>query len=169
VVHVGAPLRLRFQCPDDGHDERRPSAGRRWQRRELVKKVERTSKCRQKGLWCVKRGEVDGKSGPKGPCTGGDGYSFSFGQRIEGSPRWSLRLFGGFELNALPGGERVVVPGKRERVLLPISPQPERQPAAPEIGDPAVGRCDDETRSTICALVLGLAQSAWRYRHGHCL
>src|SRR5215471_359224 len=32
--------------------------------------------------------------------------------------RWSLRLFGGFELTALPGGERVALPGKRDRVLL---------------------------------------------------
>jgi TolB-like protein/DNA-binding SARP family transcriptional activator len=32
--------------------------------------------------------------------------------------RWSLRLFGRFELSALPGGERVALPGKRERVLL---------------------------------------------------
>jgi DNA-binding SARP family transcriptional activator len=32
--------------------------------------------------------------------------------------RWSLRLFGGFELSTLPGGERVTLPGKRERVLL---------------------------------------------------
>src|ERR1700704_1658699 len=36
----------------------------------------------------------------------------------EGPARWSFRLFGTFELNALPGGERLVVPGKRERVLL---------------------------------------------------
>jgi len=36
----------------------------------------------------------------------------------EGPARWSFRLFGAFELNALPGGERLVVPGKRERVLL---------------------------------------------------
>jgi TolB-like protein/DNA-binding SARP family transcriptional activator len=36
----------------------------------------------------------------------------------EGRARWSLRLFGGFELSLLPGGERVTSPGKRERVLL---------------------------------------------------
>ena len=34
------------------------------------------------------------------------------------SARWSLRLFGGFELTTLPGHENVVLPGKRERVLL---------------------------------------------------
>src|ERR1700686_616901 len=37
---------------------------------------------------------------------------------IAGPARWSLRLLGGFELGVLPGGERVALPGKRERVLL---------------------------------------------------
>jgi adenylate cyclase len=32
--------------------------------------------------------------------------------------RWSLRLLGTFELSVLPAGERIVLPGKRERVLL---------------------------------------------------
>jgi TolB-like protein/DNA-binding SARP family transcriptional activator len=36
----------------------------------------------------------------------------------EGRVRWSLRLFGGFELSRLPGGERLTSLGKRERVLL---------------------------------------------------
>jgi TolB-like protein/DNA-binding SARP family transcriptional activator/Flp pilus assembly protein TadD len=40
------------------------------------------------------------------------------GSGIEGPARWSLRLFGGFELSFLPGGERVTALGKRERVLL---------------------------------------------------
>jgi TolB-like protein/DNA-binding SARP family transcriptional activator len=40
------------------------------------------------------------------------------GRRNGRSPRWSLRLLGGFELRALPGGESVSLPGKRERVLL---------------------------------------------------
>ncbi len=40
------------------------------------------------------------------------------GRRIGRSARWSLRLMGGFELRALPGGESVSLPGKRERVLL---------------------------------------------------
>jgi TolB-like protein/DNA-binding SARP family transcriptional activator len=39
-------------------------------------------------------------------------------RRIERSACWSLRLLGGFELRALPGGESVSLPGKRERVLL---------------------------------------------------
>src|SRR5262245_27723607 len=32
--------------------------------------------------------------------------------------RWSLRLLGGFGLSVLPNGEKVALPGKRERVLL---------------------------------------------------
>jgi dTDP-4-amino-4,6-dideoxygalactose transaminase len=36
--------------------------------------------------------------------------------RIGRPARWSLRLLGGFELRALPGGESVSLPGKRERV-----------------------------------------------------
>jgi TolB-like protein/DNA-binding SARP family transcriptional activator len=36
----------------------------------------------------------------------------------EGRARWSLRLFGGFELSLLPTGEKVAGLGKRERVLL---------------------------------------------------
>jgi TolB-like protein/DNA-binding SARP family transcriptional activator/Tfp pilus assembly protein PilF len=40
------------------------------------------------------------------------------GKENEGQACWSLRLFGGFELSSLPGGERVASLGKRERVLL---------------------------------------------------
>ena len=54
-----------------------------------------------------------------------------------GAPaRWSLRLFGGFELSVLPGGARVAPPGKRERALLaylalsPKGRQPRRKLAA---------------------------------------
>src|SRR5215510_2670364 len=43
---------------------------------------------------------------------------FALGNGSKGPVRWSLRLFGGFELGVLPGGERVVSPGKRERILL---------------------------------------------------
>jgi TolB-like protein/DNA-binding SARP family transcriptional activator/Tfp pilus assembly protein PilF len=42
----------------------------------------------------------------------------ALGSGTEGRARWSLRLLGGFELSALPGGERVTSLGKRERVLL---------------------------------------------------
>ena len=40
------------------------------------------------------------------------------GGGIAGGTRWSLRLFGGFELLALPGREPVSIPSKRDRVLL---------------------------------------------------
>jgi TolB-like protein/DNA-binding SARP family transcriptional activator len=36
----------------------------------------------------------------------------------EGLAHWSLRLFGDVQLNERPGGEKVTLPGKRERVLL---------------------------------------------------
>ena len=42
----------------------------------------------------------------------------ALGKDIVGPTRWSLRLLGGFELGVLPGGERVALPGKRERMLL---------------------------------------------------
>jgi TolB-like protein/DNA-binding SARP family transcriptional activator len=44
--------------------------------------------------------------------------SMPSGGGIEAAPRWSLRLFGGFDLRTSPAGERVSLPGKRERLLL---------------------------------------------------
>src|SRR5262245_2364714 len=73
--------------------------------------------------------------------------------------RWSLRLFGGFELGTLPGGERIALPGKRERVLLAylaLSPncrQPRRKLAALLWGD-----ATDET------LLDNLRASLWKLR-----
>src|SRR5258705_663833 len=78
---------------------------------------------------------------------------------IEGQARWSLRLFGGFELSVLPGGERVALPGKRERVLLAylaLSPncrQPRRKLTTLLWGDAA-----DET------LLDNLRASLWKLR-----
>src|SRR4051812_8290203 len=52
------------------------------------------------------------------------------------APRWTLRVFGIFELGAFPSGEKVALSGKRERPLfafLPLSPrgrQPRRKLAA---------------------------------------
>lgn len=40
------------------------------------------------------------------------------GDGIDGSAGWSLRLLGGFELRAIPGGEKVKSLGKREQALL---------------------------------------------------
>src|SRR5262245_7548231 len=45
------------------------------------------------------------------------GAASGFGTGIDGSARWSLRLLGDFQLSDR-GGEKVAVPGKRERVLL---------------------------------------------------
>ena len=42
----------------------------------------------------------------------------ALGKGNQGPARWSLRLLGGFELGVLPGGERLALPGKRERLLL---------------------------------------------------
>jgi TolB-like protein/DNA-binding SARP family transcriptional activator/tetratricopeptide (TPR) repeat protein len=36
----------------------------------------------------------------------------------QGTAQWSLRLLGGFELALVPAGERLALPGKRERLLL---------------------------------------------------
>jgi TolB-like protein/DNA-binding SARP family transcriptional activator len=44
--------------------------------------------------------------------------SSTSGTGVEGSARWSLRLFGDFQLSERRSGEKVVLPGKRERVLL---------------------------------------------------
>src|SRR5258706_7867375 len=78
---------------------------------------------------------------------------------IEAAARWSLRLFGGFELGVFPGGERVASLGKRERVLLaylalsPKGSQPRRKLAALLWGD-----ATDET------LLDNLRASIWKLR-----
>ena len=77
---------------------------------------------------------------------------------IEGTARWSLRLFGGFELSALPGGEKVALPGKRERVLLAylaLSPncrQPRRKLAALLWGDATDETLLDNLRACVWKL-----------------
>src|SRR6266446_2635230 len=78
---------------------------------------------------------------------------------IEAPARWSLRLFGGFELSVLPGGERVAALGTRERALLahlalsPKGSQPRRKLATLLWGD-----ATDET------LLDNLRTSLWRLR-----
>src|SRR5262245_59841912 len=73
--------------------------------------------------------------------------------------RWSLRLFGGFELGPHAGGGKVALPGKRERVLLaylalsPNGRQPRRKLAALLWGD-----ASDET------LLDNLRASLWKVR-----
>src|SRR5882672_11368613 len=79
--------------------------------------------------------------------------------RIEVPARWSLRLFGGFELSLLPGGEKVAALGTRERALLahlavsPKGSQPRRKLATLLWGD-----ATDET------LLDNLRTSLWRLR-----
>src|ERR1700682_279556 len=88
--------------------------------------------------------------------------------RIGGPARWSLRLFGGFELNALPGGEKVALPGKRERVLLAhlaLSPncrQQRRKLATLLWGDASDETALDNLRTCIWALRKALGDSAHR-------
>ncbi|HMI97720.1 MAG TPA: BTAD domain-containing putative transcriptional regulator [Micropepsaceae bacterium] len=82
----------------------------------------------------------------------------ALGNGIEVRARWSLRLFGGFELGALPGGERVALPGKRERVLLAhlaLSPncrQPRRKLATLLWGDATDETALDNLRTCVWSL-----------------
>src|SRR4249919_2349289 len=93
----------------------------------------------------------------------------TLGSRTEGLARWSLHLFGGFELGALPAGERVALPGKRERVLLAylaLSPnyrQPRRKLVTLLWGDAADETALDNLRVCIWKLRKTLGDSE------HCL
>src|SRR5258706_10230824 len=88
--------------------------------------------------------------------------------RIEGPARWSLRLFGGFELGTLPGGERVALPGKREPVLLAhlaLSPncrQPHRKLTSLLWGDSADETLLDNLRACIWKLRKALGDTEHR-------
>ena len=83
----------------------------------------------------------------------------------EGLARWSLRLFGDFQLTERPGGEKVTLPGKRERVLLaylalsPNGRQPRRKLVTLLWGEAA----DETTLDNLRTCVLEPAQGAWRY------
>jgi TolB-like protein/DNA-binding SARP family transcriptional activator len=82
---------------------------------------------------------------------------------------WSLRLFGGFELTALATGEKVALPGKRERVLLaclalsPNSRQPRRKLATLLWGDSADETALDNLRTTIWRLRKALSDTERRF------
>ena len=88
--------------------------------------------------------------------------------RTERPARWSLRLFGGFELSLLPGGERVAPPGKRERVLLAylaLSPncrQPRRKLVTLLWGDAADETTLDNLRNCLWNLRKALGDTEHR-------
>ncbi|HET7924727.1 MAG TPA: BTAD domain-containing putative transcriptional regulator, partial [Rhodanobacteraceae bacterium] len=76
----------------------------------------------------------------------------------EAAGRWSLRLLGAFELRGPAGGERVALPGKRERLLLaylalsPKGRQPRSKLAALLWGDSADETALDNLRTCLWAL-----------------
>ena len=94
--------------------------------------------------------------------------SSTSGTGVEGPARWSLRLFGGFELSALPGGERVALPGKRERVLLaylalsPKGSQQRRKLATLLWGDASDETALDNLRTCVWALRKALGDTEHR-------
>jgi TolB-like protein/DNA-binding SARP family transcriptional activator len=91
----------------------------------------------------------------------------ALGSENKGPARWSLRLFGGFELNELPGGDRAVSLGKRERVLLAylsLSPnfrQPRRKLVTLLWGDAA----DDTTLDNLRNCLWGLRKALGDTEH----
>ena len=82
--------------------------------------------------------------------------------------RWSLRLFDGFELGVLATGEKLAVPGKRERVLLaalvlsPKGSQPRRKLATLLWGDGDDETALDNLRTTIWRLRKALGDADHR-------
>ena len=92
----------------------------------------------------------------------------ALGNGTEGPARWSLRLLGGFELSVLPGGERVALLGKRERVLLAylaLSPnyrQPRRKLTTLLWGDAADETALDNLRVCIWKLRKALGHAEHR-------
>jgi adenylate cyclase len=84
--------------------------------------------------------------------------AFALSNGIEGPARWSLRLLGGFHLSPLSGSEKVVLSGKRERVLLaylalsPSGRQPRRKLAALLWGDAGDETALDNLRTCVWSL-----------------
>jgi TolB-like protein/DNA-binding SARP family transcriptional activator len=91
----------------------------------------------------------------------GSGLGNSSGE----TARWSLHLFGGFELTAVPSGERVTTLGKRERVLLaclalsPNGRQQRRKLATLLWGDATDATLLDNLRTSIWSLRKTLGDS----------
>ena len=92
----------------------------------------------------------------------------ALGNGTEGRARWSLRIFGGFDLSVLPGGERLASPGKRERVLLaylalaPNYRQPRRKLATLLWGDAAEETTLDNLRNCLWNLRKALGDTEHR-------
>jgi TolB-like protein/DNA-binding SARP family transcriptional activator len=83
----------------------------------------------------------------------------AFGNGTKRPSRWSLRLFGGFELVALPGSEKVALPGKRERVLLAyLALSPNGREKRRKLAALLWGDATDET------LLDNLRASIWKLR-----
>src|SRR5262245_62917925 len=86
-----------------------------------------------------------------------------------GPARWSLRLFGGFELRALPTEKRMSSLGKRERVLLaylalsPDSRQHRRKLATLLWGDASDNTALDNLRTCVWGLRKALGDSEHGY------
>src|SRR5688572_20108485 len=87
---------------------------------------------------------------------------------IDGLSHWSLHLFGGFELSKVPGGKRVALPGKRERVILAylaLSPnhrQPRRKLVSLLWGDAADETTLDNLRNCLWNLRKALGDTEHR-------
>ena len=90
------------------------------------------------------------------------------GNRTERPARWSLHLFGAFELSPLPGVGKVALPGKRERVLLAylaLSPnhrQPRRKLVSLLWGDAADETTLDNLRNCLWNLRKALGDTEHR-------
>src|SRR5262245_14256095 len=89
----------------------------------------------------------------------------AFGIGIDGSARWSLRLLGDFQLSERATGEKVALPGKRERVLLgylalsPNGRQPRRKLVTLLWGDTADEASLENLRTSIRNLRKALGDS----------
>src|SRR3954463_11254280 len=89
--------------------------------------------------------------------------------RREKLARWSLRLFGGFELSVLPTGDRVAALGKRERALLaylalsPKGRQPRRKLALLIWGEATDQAVLDNLRTCLWRVRKALGDSKHRF------
>jgi DNA-binding SARP family transcriptional activator len=80
---------------------------------------------------------------------------------------WSLRLFGGFDLTTFSGGEKVSIPGKRERVLLAyLAVAPKNRQARRKLATLLWGDATDQTATdNLRVCVWGLRKSLGDAEH----